>query len=81
MITYAICNIELLEEKDSNGYNIFDFNQIIEDDIRSLRVSNDGLYFVTKWIGATPIFLNDVETYTYAEILEALNNENWQTEI
>lgn len=81
MITYAICNIELLDEVDAQGIPIFDFSKVIQSNRNTIRISNDGQYFLTKWIGATPIFLNDVETYTHAEIKVALNNENWKTEI
>ena len=77
MITYAICNIELLEEVTSEGKPIFDFSQVIEECKSTLRISNDGQYFLAKWIGETPIFLNDVTTYTHAEIKVVLNNENW----
>lgn len=77
MITYAICNIELLDEVDANNIPIFDFSKVIESNKNTIRISNDGQYFLAKWSGQTPVFLNDVTTYTHAEIKEVLNNENW----
>ncbi|MAK54943.1 MAG: hypothetical protein CML17_03725 [Pusillimonas sp.] len=81
MMKYAICNIELLDEVTTDGEPIFDFSQVIQEGKSTLRLSNDGQYFLVKWIGPTPIFLNDVDTYTHAEIKVALNNDNWKLEI
>ena len=77
MRKYAICDIDLLDEVDAEGNLIFDFNEVLESRRETIRISNDGLFFITKWEGNTPIFLNDVITYTYAEILEELNSANW----
>ena len=77
MRKYAICDIDLLDEVDAKGNLIFDFNEVLESRRETIRISNDGLFFITKWEGNTPIFLNDVITYTYAEILEELNSANW----
>ena len=46
MITYAICNIELLDEVTSEGEPIFDFSQVIQEGKSTLRISNDGQYFL-----------------------------------
>ena len=81
MRKYAICDIELLDEVDANGEPIFDFSKVLQSSRETIRVSNDGLLFIAKWIGETPVFLNDVETYTHAEILEAINNDNWKKDI
>tara|TARA_Y100001937_G_scaffold124461_1_gene189213 strand:- start:4970 stop:5215 length:246 start_codon:yes stop_codon:yes gene_type:complete len=81
MRKYAICDIELLDEVDAEGKLVFDFSKVLQSSRETIRVSNDGLLFIAKWEGETPLFLNDVDTYTHAEILEALNNENWKTEI
>jgi len=77
MRKYAICDIDLLDEVDSEGNLIFNFNEVLETRRETMRISNDGLFFVTKWEGNTPIFLNDVDTYTHAEILEELDSANW----
>jgi hypothetical protein len=77
MRKYAICDIDLLDEVDAEGNLIFDFSQVLETRRETIRTSNDGLLFIAKWEGNTPIFLNDVDTYTHAEILEELDSANW----
>ena len=79
MRKYAICDIELLDEVDAEGNPVFKFSEVLESSRETIRVSNDGLLFIAKWIGETPVFLNDVETYTHAEILEELKGSNWST--
>tara|TARA_X000001388_G_scaffold76810_1_gene75276 strand:+ start:950 stop:1195 length:246 start_codon:yes stop_codon:yes gene_type:complete len=79
MRKYAICDIELLDEVDAEGELIFDFGQVLESSRATIRTSNDGLLFIAKWEGDTPVFLNDVDTYTHAEILEELKGSNWTT--
>ena len=79
MRKYAICDIELLNEVDAEGNLVFDFNEVLQSSRETIRVSNDGLLFIAKWIGETPVFLNDVDTYTHAEILEELKGSNWTT--
>ena len=70
---------ELLDEVDAEGNLVFDFSKVLQSSRKTIRVSNDGLLFLTKWIGETPIFLNDVDTYTHAEIKVAVQNDNWIT--
>jgi len=77
MRKYAICDIELLDEVDAEGNPVFDFNEVLESSRETIRKSNDGLLFIAKWEGDTPVFLNDVVTYTHAEILEELKGSNW----
>jgi hypothetical protein len=79
MRKYAICDIELLEEVDAEGNPVFDFSKVLESSRETIRTSNDGLLFIAKWEGETPLFLNDVDTYTHAEILEELKGSNWTT--
>tara|TARA_R100001086_G_scaffold213032_1_gene128996 strand:- start:10 stop:255 length:246 start_codon:yes stop_codon:yes gene_type:complete len=79
MRKYAICDIELLDEVDAEGNLVFDFSQVLESSRATIRTSNDGLLFIAKWEGDTPVFLNDVDTYTHAEILEELKGSNWTT--
>ena len=77
MRKYAICDIELLDEVDAEGNLVFDFSKVLQSSRETIRVSNDGLLFIAKWEGETPVFLNDVDTYTHAEILEELKGSNW----
>jgi hypothetical protein len=77
MRKYAICDIELLDEVDAEGNPVFKFSEVLESSRQTIRISNDGLLFIAKWDGDTPIFLNDVDTYTHAEILEELKGSNW----
>jgi len=79
MRKYAICDIELLDEVDAEGESVFDFGQVLESSKETIRTSNDGLLFIAKWEGDTPVFLNDVDTYTHEEILEELKGSNWTT--
>ena len=79
MRKYAICDIELLDEVDAEGEPVFDFSKVLQSSRETIRVSNDGLLFIAKWIGETPVFLNDVDTYTHAEILTELQGSNWTT--
>ena len=79
MRKYAICDIELLDEVDAKGELIFDFSKVLQSSRETIRVSNDGLLFIAKWEGDTPVFLNDVVTYTHAEILIELQGDNWTT--
>ena len=79
MRKYAICDIELLDEVDAEGELVFDFGQVLESSRETIRTSNDGLLFIAKWEGDTPLFLNDVDTYTHAEILTELQGSNWTT--
>lgn len=79
MRKYAICDIELLDEMDAKGELIFDFSKVLQSSKETIRVSNDGLLFIAKWEGETPLFLNDVDTYTHAEILIELQGSNWTT--
>ena len=77
MRKYAICDIELLDEVDAEGELVFDFGQVLQSSRATIRTSNDGLLFIAKWEGDTPLFLNDVDTYTHAEILTELQGSNW----
>ena len=49
MRKYAICDIELLDEVDSEGELVFDFGQVLESGRATIRTSNDGLLFIAKW--------------------------------
>ena len=79
MRKYAICDIELLDEVDAEGNLVFDFSKVLQSSRETIRVSNDRLLFIAKREGDTPVFLNDVDTYTHEEILEELKGSNWTT--
>ncbi len=79
MRKYAICDIELLDEVDAEGNPVFKFSEVLESSRETIRISNDGLLFIAKWEGDTPLFLNDVDTYTHEEILIELQGSNWTT--
>ena len=48
MRKYAICDIELLDEVDAQGELVFDFGQVLESSRATIRISNDGLLFLTN---------------------------------
>ena len=51
-----------------------DFNQVIQDSARTLRISEDGEYTFVKFIGTTPSFLDGKTQHTHNEMLVILNN-------
>tara|TARA_Y100000004_G_scaffold173316_1_gene211050 strand:- start:3385 stop:3603 length:219 start_codon:yes stop_codon:yes gene_type:complete len=69
---YVIYNME-----DVNNIN---FNEVVESNINTLRISNDGTKTVLKYVGDKPEFLNSYEVYTLTEITQLLTPENgWGT--
>ena len=65
---YVIISIEDIED--------IDFNQVMETDVRSLRISTDGKYTFVKFQGDTPSFLEGKTHYTHSQILEHLKDSN-----
>tara|TARA_Y100001973_G_C5063304_1_gene263833 strand:+ start:370 stop:696 length:327 start_codon:yes stop_codon:yes gene_type:complete len=51
-----------------------DFNQVMEDSARTLRLSEDGEYTFVKFEGDTPSFLEGKTQYTHAEIKAIAND-------
>ena len=55
-------------------FQILILHSIIESSANSLRYSRDKDYFLVKFEGDTPSFLEGKEKYTYYEIKEIVNN-------
>ena len=51
-----------------------DFNQVMQTDSNSLRLSQDAEYTFVKFEGDTPSFLERKTQYNYTEFKEILNN-------
>ena len=50
------------------------YDEIIQKNVQSLRLSEDGEYTFVKFEGDTPSFLNGLTQYTHTEMLTILNN-------
>ena len=53
-----------------------DFSQVMQDSVRTLRISEDGNFTFVKFKGETPSFLEGKTQYTHTEITTILNDEN-----
>ena len=51
-----------------------DFSQVMQDSVRTLRISEDGNFTFVKFKGETPSFLEGKTQYTHAEIMAILEN-------
>ena len=51
-----------------------DFNQVMEDSARTLRLSEEGNYTFVKFEGDTPSFLEGKTQYTHSEIRAILTD-------
>jgi len=62
--------------------NQIDFNEVMETDSSTLRISTDGIKTFVKWIGATPSCISNLTTkegpYTYNEMMSILDTSNWK---
>jgi len=65
----------------TNEVENVDFAQVMQDSVRTLRISEDGEYTFVKFIGDTPSFLDGFTQYNHTEILAVLNDVNgiWHT--
>ena len=63
---YVIINIEDVEDVD--------FNQVMQTDATSLRISQDATSTFVKFEGDTPSFLEGKTQYTHAEFKSILND-------
>ena len=63
---YVIISIEDVED--------IDFNQVMQTDARSLRISEDGASTFVKFQGDTPSFLEGKTQYTHEEFIVILRN-------
>jgi len=61
--------------------NKIDFSMVLETSAETLRRNIEETKSFVKWDGETPEFVSTLETlegpYTYEEILEILNGEEW----
>ena len=61
--------------------DVIDFEQVLETSEQSLRKNNDGTKSFIKWASEIPLFVDNLEfkegPYTYIEIKEILNSEEW----
>tara|TARA_R110002020_G_scaffold372914_1_gene584304 strand:+ start:610 stop:909 length:300 start_codon:yes stop_codon:yes gene_type:complete len=53
-----------------------DFSQVMQDSVRTLRLSEDGEYTFVKFKGSTPSFLDGKTQYDHEEFLSILRNES-----
>ena len=53
-----------------------DFSQVMQDSVRTLRLSEDGEYTFVKFEGDTPSFLDGKTQYTEEEILAILDDQS-----
>ena len=53
-----------------------DFSQVMQDSVRTLRLSEDGNFTFVKFKGDTPSFLEGKTQYTHAEIMDILSDES-----
>ena len=73
---YVIFNVSELDK--------IDFNQVAETSIDTVRYSLDNLRTFVKWIGDTPSCVESLtikEYHTHSEMLEIVNNSEWQVPI
>ena len=60
-----------------NKVEDIDYNEIVQKNAQSLRLSEDGEYTFVKFdSGVTPSFLDGLTQYTHSEILTILNDVN-----
>ena len=53
-----------------------DFSQVMQDSVRTLRLSEDGEYTFVKFEGDTPSFLEGKTQYTLEEIIAIIDDQN-----
>lgn len=53
------------------------FDQVAETSADTLRYSLDGTLTFVKYEGEQPSFLNGKQEYTYSEIIDILDTEEW----
>jgi len=79
----------MIEEYENREFMIFsvseldkiDFTQVLETSVDTVRRSVDGTKTFVKWEGNIPSSINSLTTtegpYTYTEIVDILNTEEW----
>ena len=66
MVKYVIISTDEVQN--------IDFNQVMQDSVRTLRLSEDGEYTFVKFKGDTPSFLDGNTQYTKEEIITILDD-------
>ena len=64
----------ILSDTEVSGIN---FNEIIEDNIDTLRYSVDGTKTIVKFKGTTPDFLEGKTQYSHKDILIIVGTSEW----
>jgi len=62
---------------DSSEVDNINFDEVLEYSKETLRYNLDGTKTFVKWDGETPAYFASATTYTNAEMLEILNNSEW----
>jgi len=75
---YVILNTT--EVVNSDGEELIDFSQLLNNNSIMLRYSVDGSKALVKYIGSKPTFLYGKDTYSHAQILNEMNNSEWTKE-
>jgi hypothetical protein len=65
---------------NKNEVSSIDFNQVLETSENTLRYSLDKSKTLLTFEGNTPSFLNDKIQYSYSEIRDILNTNEWAEE-
>ena len=63
---------------DKDDVSSVDFTQVIETSADTLRYNRGETKTFVKFEGNTPSFLVGKTAYTYSEILQELNKDEWQ---
>ena len=66
MVKYVIISTDEVQN--------IDFNQVMQDSVRTLRLSEDGEYTFVKFKGDTPSLLDGKTQYTKEEIITILDD-------
>ena len=72
MVKYVIIGTDEVENVD--------FSQVMQDSVRSLRLSEDGEYTFVKFKGDTPSFLDGKTILNKTEMFTELKKDEWQAE-
>ena len=62
---------------DSSEVDNINFDEVLQTSKETLRYNLDGTKTFVKWDGETPDYFLGATTYTNAEMLEILNNSEW----
>ena len=66
---------------DAGDVSGVDFSQVLETSASTLRYNKDDSKTFVKYEGSQPSFLDGKTTYTHAEILTELAEDEWVVEV